>query len=290
MLNDIITFDQRANRYTQYMAQVQSQRFTTGMECIDEVIRGVAPGEVLTIIAYSGTFKTALLQNLLVDAAERSGMYQLFFSMEMPAEKVFEREMQISNQMMGRAVEHHFSAEEKHRSNMISMAKSRGCDKVLVVEKNRRSLEQVAEYVSIAEMEYGDVQAIGLDYMALMKASGKDLFARTEELSIGLKELAKATMKPVIVLSQVNRGYAQSTGKEIETDAAKGGGDIEAGADFMFGMYVDADGELILKILKNRNGVKDRQFKMLMDRSALRFIGAEEYTPKPTTTTKKPSF
>lgn len=289
MLNDIITFDQRAARYTQYMQQVQTKRFTTGMNCIDEVIRGVAPGEVLTIIAYSGTFKTAFLQNLLADAAQRSGMYQMFFSMEMPAEKVFEREMQISNQMMGRAVEYHFETARESQKMMIKTARSRGCDKVLIVEKSRRSLEQIREYVDLAEMEYGQVQAIGIDYLGLMRSEGKDLFSRTEQLSIGLKELAKETRRPVIVLSQVNRGYANSRNVEIEMDAAKGGGDIEAGADFMLGMYTDADGELILKVLKNRNGIKDVQFKITLDRSALKFVSAEPYEPKKQAK-KEPNF
>jgi replicative DNA helicase len=279
MLNDILTFDHLAKRYGSYMARMQSARFTTGLGGIDDIIRGVAPGEVLTIIAYSGTFKTALLQNLLQDAAFRSGMFQMFFSMEMPGEKVFERAIQISNQMMGGAIEYHFSNETGHKQKMIDFAKSKGCDKVLTVERSRRSLEDLHAYVDLADREYGEIQTIGIDYLGLMAAQGKDLFHKMAELSFGLKELAKTVMRPVIVLAQVNRGYAQSTGRELEMDAAKGGGDIEAGADFMFGLYRNDNEDVILKILKNRNGVAGNQFKMLMDKTSLKFLGAEEYIP-----------
>jgi replicative DNA helicase len=115
--------------------------------------------------------------------------------------------------------------------------------------------------------------------MGLMSSQGKDLFHKMADLSFGLKELAKTTMRPVIVLAQVNRGYAQSTGREIEMDAAKGGGDIEAGADFMFGLYRTDEDDIILKVLKNRNGIAGPQFKMQMDKASLKFLGAEEYTP-----------
>lgn len=279
MQNDILTFDHLAKRYENYMDRMQSARFTTGMGSIDDIIRGVAPGEVLTIIAYSGTFKTALLQNLLQDAAYKSGMYQMFFSMEMPGEKVFERSLQISNQMMGGAIEYHFSNNTDQKKKMLEVARFRGGDKVLTVEKSRRSLDDLHSYVDLADREYGEIQTIGIDYMGLMSSQGKDLFHKMADLSFGLKELAKTVMRPVIVLAQVNRGYAQSTGKEIEMDAAKGGGDIEAGADFMFGLYRNDDDDIILKILKNRNGCAGAQFRMLMDKSALKFLGAEEYTP-----------
>ena len=104
-LSDIRTLEDRAKSYIYYVNKVESLRFRTGLGEIDNAIRGVAPGEVLTIIAYSGTYKSALLQNLLNGAANRTGLYQMFFSLEMPEQKVFEREVQIQCGITGREVE-----------------------------------------------------------------------------------------------------------------------------------------------------------------------------------------
>ena len=272
---DLLTFDQRAGRYQQYMANIDSRRFTTGLAEIDYHIRGVAPGEVMTIIAYSGTFKSAYLQNIIHQFATRTAMYQIMFSMEMPVEKVFEREMQIANQLSGREVERHFKALSPYVMDLCNKGKSNGGEHVIVCEKPRLTIEQIKKYVEVAQVKYSPLGCIGIDYLGLMKGDGKTIFERMAELSFGLKDMAKELQIPVILLGQVNRGYAASQDKEIEMDAAKGGGDIEAAADFMLGLFKHND-ELYMKILKNRNGRNNINFKVTMDVECLRFQDATE--------------
>lgn len=66
-VGDITTVDQRAKRYIDQAKTFDKSRFITGFPLLDAHIRGVAPGEVLTIIAEPGGFKTAWLQNLLLN-------------------------------------------------------------------------------------------------------------------------------------------------------------------------------------------------------------------------------
>jgi len=60
------------DEYQSYIKSLKQNRFITGIHEIDKRIRGVAGGEVLTIIARAGSFKTAMLQNLLKNYIKNS--------------------------------------------------------------------------------------------------------------------------------------------------------------------------------------------------------------------------
>lgn len=274
-VRDILTFKQRRQRYELQVKESNTARFRTGFQILDNCIRGVAPGEVLTIIAYSGTFKTALLQNLLLGGAERSGFFSLFCSLEMPVEKLFEREIQINGGVSGREVEDHFSGRRG------SLGVKEGLDRVasdglLVCDKPRLTLEKIGRYIELSRQKYGRIGVVGIDYLGLMHGPGKTLFEKTAHLSIETKNLAKELGVPIILLCQINRTGATSGG-EIEMHHAKGGGDIEAGADFMLGLWRDRDDQLICKVLKNRNGPAGHNFLVEMDRQSLTFQGMTPY-------------
>jgi replicative DNA helicase len=277
--DDIYDFDRRNERYALYMKKLDTKRFTTGLASIDRMIRGVAPGEVMTIIAYSGTYKSALLQNLLQSFAERTKQYQLMFSMEMPIEKVFEREMQMTTGLSGYEVENNYKNINSETKLMYAMAYDKGSKHVLVCEKSRLTLEQIQRYADLCATKYGELGAIGIDYFGLLRSESKNIFEKTEELSFGLKQLAKDLQLPIIVLGQVNRGYAESQDKEIEMDAAKGGGGIEAGADYLIGLY-KKDEKIYAKMLKNRNGPPGKHFEMIIEPENFRFLDAIPHAPQ----------
>lgn len=273
---NLLTFEQRQQRYIDYVKSIDTKRFTTGIPLVDKAIRGVAPGEVLTIIAYSGTGKSFYLQNLLASFAMRTKMFQLFFSLEMPTEKVYERELQIAYGTSGYQVELAHKIEKA--DFMIEAAKKNGSEHVLVCEKNRLTINDMVRFLHMAEAKHGPVGAVGIDYLGLMRGEGKTIFERMAELSFGLKDMAKEQAVPIILLGQVNRQYAASKGVEIEMDAAKGGGDIEAGCDYMFGL-MNHEEDIILKVLKNRNGPKGQYFRLEIDKGSFQIFGAEEWTP-----------
>ena len=282
---DILTYDQRERRYSQYVKEVSKLRFQTGFQMLDNSIRGVAPGEVLTIIAYSGTFKTAFLQNLLLRGVEATGIHHLFFSLEMPVEKVFEREMQIQGGATGRDVEWHFTGQRESESVKVGMIRQ-GSHGLLVCDRPRLSLEKIGRYIEVARQKFGKLGAVGIDYMGLMAAPGKSLFEKTAYISIEAKNMAKELNIPIIILCQINR-IAATAGGEIEMHSAKGGGDVEAGADFMLGFWRDKADDLICKILKNRNGGTGQNLLVEIDRSTLQFVDMRPYRPVETAASRR---
>jgi len=278
LTSGILTFENRAERYSKFIHDLDKKRFTTGLPAIDRVIRGVAPGEVMTIIAYSGAYKSALLQNLLMQAGAKMQQHQLFFSMEMPVETIFEREIQMANEVDGYTVESTYKAKDDRAAQLHSKAYSFGGKYLLTCEKNRLDLDMIRRYTQMAEVKYDSIGCVGIDYLGLMKADGKNLLEKTAEISYGVKVLAKELNLPVIILCQVSRAYATSKDAGIETDAAKGGGDIEAGADYMLGMFKHNE-SLIMRVLKNRKGRSGMYFKVDIDVESMRFFGVEPWDP-----------
>ncbi|WP_082021103.1 replicative DNA helicase [Geobacter anodireducens] len=276
--SDLLSFDHRQDQYRHFVENIDRERFKTSFPLLDSYIRGVAPGEVLTLAAYSGTFKTAFLQNILLRGAEATGLYHLFFSLEMPAPKVFERELQIQGGATGRDVEYHYRGHRDSASVQAGVDRA-GSHGLIVCDKPRLSVEKIARYTEIALQKYGKLGAVGIDYLGLMQAPGKTLFEKVAHISAEIKNMAKELRVPVILLSQINRAAA-TAGGEIEMHSAKGGGDVEAGADFMLGFWRDKADTLICKVMKNRNGAAGMNLEVEIERETLQFIGMKPYKPE----------
>lgn len=277
---DITTVQDRAARYAVQAQKLDNSRFITGFARLDYLIRGVAPGEVLTIIAEPGGFKTAWLQNLLLRGAKRTGLHHLFFSLEMPVEKVFEREAQICSGYVGREVERIYKGatggNREAATDLYKQMYANGSKGLLVCDKPRQDITKIARYTEIAETKHGKINAIGIDYLGLMAAPGRSLFEKTAFIAPEFKHLAKELNIPVILLCQINREGAKNVNDILITDA-KGGGDIEASADIMLGFYHDQNGVLVCKILKNRNGPKDVKLAVDINKEAFQFNDILEY-------------
>ncbi|MDK9718416.1 MAG: replicative DNA helicase [Trichlorobacter sp.] len=275
---DLISFDGRATAYQQFVSRVNKFRFTTGFRDLDKELRGVAPGELLTIIAYSGTFKSALLQFLLLRSARDTGLLSLFFSLEMPAAKLFEREVAMTSGINGYTCEYRWRNEPVEANALQLAARDGGGKNMLVCERPGLTIDQIGRYIDAAKRNHGEIGVVGIDYLGLMQAPGKTLFERTAYLGPELKNLAKSKNVPLLVLAQVNRESVKNNA-EIEAHSAKGGGDVEASADFMLGMQQTKQGQLIMKVLKNRNGAAGQVWEVQLDRPSLQFTGLIPYEP-----------
>lgn len=267
--SDIMDLEAQYVAYVEYIRTLKKKCFITGFEELDGQIRGVAPGEVMIIVAYSGLFKSALLQNILLNAGKRTGLHHLFFSLEMPISRVFERSAQMMCDIEGYKIENNFK-ESDYQKEMYAKMIHAGVNKLLVCQKSGLSIEQIKDYTTIARDKYGDIGAIGIDYLGLMSAPGKqDEYSRISSCAENSKHLAKELNIPVIMLAQINR---ISVGSDVEKWSAKGSGAIEASADFMIGLQKEESGDLILRLLKNRKGAENLDFIVEMQQEYLKFI------------------
>ena len=283
-ISNVFTADRMIEEYRNYLANLKNNRFLTGIDEIDKRIRGVGGGEVMTIIARAGSFKTALLQNLLLNYTKNSAWGAVFFSLEMPVANVTERFFSILSGSPAREVEDQFkdSCPEDWVQNF-----QRDMRKLFVVP-TKIGLEDIPQYVALIEQQLRvKIGVVGIDYMGLMDAQGDGEYEQVSRIARGLKGIAKTINLPVIVLSQVSRKGGDGD-VEVSLDMGRGSGAIEEGADFVLGLwqqektcgYGEATFELIARILKNRKGPKGSRWVLQLDPKALKFGSkTTEYTP-----------
>ena len=268
----VLTLAEMAEIYTHHITNIGKNRFKTGLDPLDDVIKGVCPGETLFITAYSGLYKSALLQNILLNGCRDSGLHHLFFSMEMPATRVFERTVQIGLGRYTYNIESEFYSHEKEK-RAETMLKLAACNanKLLVCDVPGLTLEKIEHYTRQAKSRYGKIGAIGLDYLGLMQAEGtRGEYERISKVAEDSKQLAKRLNVPVIVLTQISREAVKNG--EMEMHSAKGSGAVEASADYMIGLIRDKkSGSVHMKLMKNRNGESGQAWDCIIRKDFLQF-------------------
>ena len=269
---DLLTLVEMAAQYEQHVKAYAKSRFVTGLPPLDEVIRGVAPGEVMMVTAYSGLFKSALLQNMLLEACRRTELSHVFYSLEMPATRVFERTVQIGTETLTYQIESDFMLRPACRDRALADLAARHADKLIVCDRAAMTIEQIEHYTRLARSRYGQIGAIGIDYLGLMGAEGsKSEYERISHVAENSKHLAKRLNVPVIILTQISRAAAMSG--DIGMHSAKGSGAVEASADYMLCLMKNERKELILRLAKNRNGDANIDFLVDLDAKYLKFRG-----------------
>lgn len=276
------------DEYRGYIQTLNQNRLTLGIDEIDKKIRGVAGGEVCTIIARAGSYKTALLQNILKNFVQKSSLAAVFFSIEMPVANLTERYYGILQGWTGEIIEDIFLSDDTTQQQIMEKYLINDLKNLFVVPK-KVGLSDIGNYVSLIQQEYGaKVGAIGIDYLGLMDERGQSEYEIVSKLARGAKDTAKLLNLPIIILSQVNRA-GEGGEKEIKLEMGRGSGAIEEGADFVLGLWqvekdptVYAVGEygLVCRILKNRKGPKGSRYLLDLDARCFK-IGptAKDYIP-----------
>jgi replicative DNA helicase len=279
-LKDLATRQDRMESYRNQVKDLSRSRFTTGFKLIDKNIRGIAPGEVLTIVAEPGGFKTAFVLNILDRAITRTKENNLFFSMDMTKERLFEREVQMYNGCSGWEVEKFYQGTGGLYVDPEKMERT-GAD-TIICDKTKLSAEQMIRYYELAERKFGKINCIGIDYIQHMAGAGK-IFDRVEMNAYAVSDMAKELKVPIICLSQINVvGRKEKNG--INFCDAKGGGAIEEKARIGLGFYHDKNGSLVCECLKNNNGRAGWKLEADIDKKAFLFRDFIEYNDvkKPT--------
>lgn len=259
----IYSIEQARAKYEDYIENLSRRKICIGIPSLDKSLRGIAPGEVMQILARGGVGKTALLLNIIGNVNRSQNGNVLFFSLEMPVAQIYERVVQIAGSYDGQDVENTFTTKTSNREIMNQMAREK-FNKVYFVDEDSVPLERMKDYITLAEEKIGDsIDLICIDYLGLMGGEYGKEYERISNLAKQLKSLAKATDKAVICLHQTNR--EGGTGAEpITIDMGRGSGVIEEAADFVLGAwrpekdnpdYQTADVEpFVLAILKGRKG------------------------------------
>lgn len=236
----------------------------TGFHGLDEAIKpGCLPGQLMVVLAKTGTGKTVLLCNF---AYNMRAHRQLFFSLEMTREEVYERLQRIY-----RFYEPYASDEQVEQ----------GLSNIYICDENRLSDRDFVDILEEYRVETGaSPEVVHVDYLGYFARGqkGNSQYEKVTNASMQLKAMAKhpdpARRFFLISPSQVNR--LAKEGKPIDLDDARDSGAIEETADFLLsivrhddalapGGNVEPSGVLTLSLLKSRHGRRGDGFKLRMD-------------------------
>lgn len=285
----IYSMDEARSRYQQYIDNLSKRKILLGLERLDNHLRGIAPGEVMEVIARTGVGKTAFLLNVIGNVTRTQKVPVLFFSLEQPLAQIYERVGQISTESDGRMIERHFL--ENSVSDFIHAGIMKNYKDLYVVDEDFITYEELRDFILLAKAEkIGTTPPlVCVDYLGRMKGSKENAYEVTSELAKQLKVLAKDLDIAVIYLHQTSRA-ARSGQEAITLDMARDSGVTEEAADFILGMWRPEinkpeaqekdEEELVVAILKNRKGsMGQAKYKFIKPYLQIKEYGREEVPP-----------
>lgn len=230
----------------------------THLPSLDRMLTGgLRPGKLYILAARPSVGKSSLSMHLLIGCA-KDGRPGLFLSQEMESSEVADRAVSNTGRvqygaLLSGKMEHdswtratdaleHLAALDLWVDDEASMT-------LLAIKAKARSIK--------------GLKVLVVDYIQLCASGlvGENRNTQIEELSRGLKALAKELGIAIIALSQLNREVEKRPGKRPQLSDLRDSGAIEQDADAVIFLWPLGDGEAAVRsigidVAKNRQGQK----------------------------------
>lgn len=254
------------------------KRVGMGFKQIDNLIGGPAPGEVCMIIARSGTGKSIVGQNIILN---NKNLPSIFFSMEMPYMQAVLRLYSMWSDTA--AIQNQHQLEGGHIDpEMWDMVLAFPAH--IIDDASQQTLEMLTTRLERFEMEYNiRPEFVVVDYLELLggaKASGEG-FTAVESQATMLKDWAKEEEMRVFLLHQTNR--QEPKWMPPTENSPRFGGFTEA--DFVIGLWrphynpklpyydaVNIKHHINFNILKNRAFFEEKSLIEMRFTPSLRIV------------------
>jgi replicative DNA helicase len=209
----------------------------TGLTDLDNLIGGMAAGDLYIVAGRPSMGKTALAATIARELAER-GKKIAFFSLEMTREQLTSRWLAG---MTGISIEKQRKGEVGGSNDWTKLIESGKAVKrlpIMVDDQPRLSVAQMRQRARRLKRRHG-LDLVIVDHLHLIRLGGKQESRRVEvgEAADMLKALAKELNVPVLLLAQLNRAVEGREDKRPALFDLKESGDIEAAADVVMFLY-----------------------------------------------------
>ena len=212
---------------------------TTGFDALDRKTTGFNPGDLVIIAARPSMGKTSIVLNTTLKNLEK-GDGVIFFSLEMPETQLMIR---LVSAKSGVPLQNVRKGElNPEQAKKVEQAFKDLEDKKLFVDDTGSvNINQLrARARKIATKEDNNIKMIIVDYLQLMSGTGgSDRRLVVDEISRGLKLLAREMEIPIVALSQLNRGLENRPDKRPMLSDIRESGAIEQDADIIMFVYRD---------------------------------------------------
>ncbi|MDC0205337.1 replicative DNA helicase [Pelagibacteraceae bacterium] len=218
----------------------------TGLTDLDSRLGGMHKQDLIIIAGRPSMGKTALATNIAFHAAkniEKKGHKSTvaFFSLEMSSEQLATRILSEQSRIRSNDIRRG-KVSEKEFEQFIETSKNIFELPLYIDETPAITISAISNRSRRIKRLFG-LDLIVIDYIQLMRTSGKKDWGRVQEISEitqGLKALAKELNVPVLALSQLSRQVEQRDDKKPQLSDLRESGSIEQDADVVMFVYREA--------------------------------------------------
>ncbi|NLZ25044.1 MAG: replicative DNA helicase [Clostridiales bacterium] len=253
---------------------IQRSYINTGIKTLDNITRGLKPGELILLAARPSVGKTAFALNIAAHAALNQEKKVAIFSLEMPSALLMKRVLShVANVSLSKMSKPRGLSTLEYEKLYEAYEKLLAAE-IYIDDYSMNSPTDVLSKCRRLKREKG-LDLVIIDYLQLMSLSGvKNVDSRQQEvaeMSRRMKLYASELKVPIIVLSQLSRAVELREDKIPQLSDLRESGSIEQDADVVLMMYRPANKDskgnpievppdlVILKVAKNRNGeVRDK--------------------------------
>jgi 5S rRNA maturation endonuclease (ribonuclease M5) len=267
------------DNYREHVRNLRENQFSLGnwLPSLGRCVRGLVPGELVTILASTGVGKTAILQNI---AKASAPLPTILFEMELPPELVYERFIGVQIGWTPSRIEESFQEAIKtgERFGPDGVAK---LSHVFCCTEARLTPEKLEQYINRAELKIGTrPKVVLLDYIQLMTGKGSSRYEKMSNVAEELKIIAKSTRTVIFVTSQIHRKEGEDP--EVTLFDAKDSGSIENSSGLVLGAWRNPEDATLLhvKILKNTKGTGGKEIQCRFKGESMQIVEIGPEIPK----------
>ena len=236
----------------------------TGFIDLDRMTSGLNNSDLIILAARPAMGKTAFALNLALNAGKEKKKV-LIFSLEMPAQQLYQRLLSIESGIPQNKLKNVYLEEEEWTKLTVATGNLAETD-IYVADLPYTNVLEIRSYARKMKSQE-KLDLIIIDYLQLINGSGRggSEFNRQQEISDisrALKGLARELDVPVIALSQLSRAVESRVDRRPMLSDLRESGAIEQDADIVAFLYreeyyiPDTENKGITELIigKHRNG------------------------------------
>lgn len=223
---------------------------STGLKGLDELVRGLRPGNMIVVGGLTGSGKTILGLQIAQHVTCKLGGVGLAFSMEMTKEELIMRGLaSLGSVNLGKLDSGDLEDDDWPKlTNAVNVLNQAS---LFVNDQSGMTMPRIRSVSRQCQRREG-LSVLLVDYVQLITAeSSSNRSLEVGKISTALKNLAKELQIPVIVLAQLNRGSTNRPDKRPRPSDIRDSGQIEQDADVVILVHRDMESE------EGQNGVTE---------------------------------
>ncbi|NDZ11509.1 replicative DNA helicase [Variovorax sp. WS11] len=208
----------------------------TGLKDLDEQLDGgMRPGELWVLGARPSMGKSALALTIGVNVALNEGLVVGMFSMEMPKAQVMNRAMSLVSHIHLSRIKRPERLKDYDWPAITSSVEKLRQINFHVSDRSGVNINQLRARARGLRRRHGKLGCLIVDYLGLMDGTDPKMprVYQLEEVTKGLKALAKELATPILLLAQVNRKVDERPDPMPILADLRDSGSIEQDADIV---------------------------------------------------------